>query len=193
MQKELVLPICDVLLETPRLIIRTLTKNDISDLHKILKNPNIHRFGVWEPHTHIADTQNFLDIAMSLCERNALSVLALVLKDKNQKTLIGTISLFQRHDLTRLTLELGYTIGEQWWGKGYVFEGTQRLINQAFLGVPELQRIEANCAVENKASWRVMEKLGMQREGVLRNYFEKNGYMYNFYMYSILKSEWRYL
>ena len=109
---------------------------------------------------------------------------------KSTRQVIGSVGIFQRSDLSRYTLELGYCLGEQWWGHGYILEASLAITDYGFLTLPYLERIEANCIVENIASRRIMEKMGMQREGILRNFMEKDGRIYNSYMYSVLRNEW---
>jgi [ribosomal protein S5]-alanine N-acetyltransferase len=65
--------------------------------------------------------------------------------------------------------DLGYVLVKLKWGKGYMPEAMQALIDWA-LGQNEIYRVWAICDVENVASARVMEKVGMQKEGVLRRW-----------------------
>ena len=70
------------------------------------------------------------------------------------------------------TYELGYVFNSKFWGKGYAYEASKALINEAFShGV---HRISANCDVLNKKSWSLLERLGFIRSG----YIEKNVYFW---------------
>lgn len=84
--------------------------------------------------------------------------------------LIGAIGLTLNpvHDRA----ELGYWIGRPFWGHGYCTEAARAVVEYGFheLG---LRRIHATHFVRNPASGRVMEKLGMRREGVLRRHVRK--------------------
>src|SRR5678810_281476 len=64
---------------------------------------------------------------------------------------------------------IGYVAARIYWGKGYVPEATRSIIAWAFQQ-PSIYRVYATTEVENVASQRVLEKVGMQREGVLRKY-----------------------
>ena len=77
--------------------------------------------------------------------------------------LVGAIAL-RRHDFK---VDFGYVIGRTYWGQGIATEALRPLVNWA-LSQPEVFRAWAVCDVENTASARVMEKVGMIREGVLR-------------------------
>ena len=66
-------------------------------------------------------------------------------------------------------LNLGYGLARRYWGNGYMPEVIQGLIHWA-LKQPDIYRVWAVCDIENVASARVMEKAGMQREGILRRW-----------------------
>jgi len=86
--------------------------------------------------------------------------------------LVGAVSL-------RLTLEhrrgeLGYWVGVPFWNRGYATEAAAAVLDFGFARL-KLIRIEAKHFIRNPASGRVMEKLGMTREGVSRKYFMRWG------------------
>ena len=86
--------------------------------------------------------------------------------------------------------ELGYWIASAAWGQGYATEAAAALCDYAFrvLGV---HRIQARHFLHNPASWRVMQKLGMQREGVLRGAVRKEGRFEDLVLYAVLAEDWR--
>ena len=182
------LPTSPIVLETKRLILRLFQDKDCSDVHVWASNVNVTRFVNWDRHRNRDDTSEFIKIVKELSEKNSLVFMAVVLKASNQ--VIGSVGVFQRSDLSRYTLEIGYTLGQEWWGKGYALESCLAITDYSFLTMVDLQRLEANCIVENSQSRKIMEKMGMQREGILRNFMEKDGRIYNSYLYSVLREEW---
>lgn len=178
-----------VYLETPRLVLRPLYLNDAQDVFEYSSNPNVTRYNDCEPFKAIQESTEFIKLTQNLNADNSLSFLAIV--DKNLNKVIGTVGLFRRTDLSKWSLELGYSLGESSWGKGYATEAVRSLMDYAFAILPGLERIEATCLTPNLASQRVLEKVGMQREGILRNYYKKDGYLYNSYQYSILRAEYQ--
>lgn len=66
-------------------------------------------------------------------------------------------------------VEVGFALGSQFWGRGYMSEALARVCESAFED-PRIFRIQALCDEENSRSSRVMEKVGMQREGRLRRF-----------------------
>jgi len=86
--------------------------------------------------------------------------------------------------------ELGYWIAKESWNCGYATEASQAVIDFGF-GTLGLHRIQARHLVRNPASGRVMEKLGMQQEGIERDSIIKWGRYESLVVYSILEPEWR--
>lgn len=84
--------------------------------------------------------------------------------------------------------EIGYFLLPTYWGKGYATEIGQLLIEIGFSHVG-LHRICASCNIENKNSERIMKKIGMKKEGQIRQVRLKNGTWHDELRYSILKEE----
>ena len=89
--------------------------------------------------------------------------------------LVGGISIIQKTDISRCTAELGYWIGEPFWGRGVASEAVRLLIPLAFEREPGLHRIFAEVFSDNKASQRVLEKNGFYLEAFRKNAVIKNG------------------
>jgi len=105
---------------------------------------------------------------------------------KAEVRLIGATGL--RIELAQRRAELGYWIGRHWWGHGYATEASRALVAWAFerLG---LQRVFARHFGSNPASGRVLEKIGMRREGVLRRHIIKWGRFEDIVVYGVLADE----
>ncbi len=84
--------------------------------------------------------------------------------------------------------EIGYTLGESFHGQGYGSQAVYQVLDKAFFEA-HLYRIEAKCSVHNKSSYRLLEKAGFSREGIMRGYFNIRGERVDHYLYSILRSE----
>lgn len=103
-----------------------------------------------------------------------------------EEGLVGAIEL--RLDLSERRGELGYWIGAPFWGRGFATEAARALLSYAFeqLG---LQRVEASYLPENEASGKVLEKLGLRREGVRRRCVVKDGVLRDLVVCSILSPD----
>ena len=107
---------------------------------------------------------------------------------KADNKLIGTygfLNWFPKH----ARAELAYALARKYWGRNYTTEAARGVVDFGFR-IMQLHRIEARCRIENVASARVMEKLGMKFEGVLRGYLFIKGAHHDFKLYSILRREW---
>ena len=91
-------------------------------------------------------------------------------------------------DGEHLQAELGFWIGREWWGRGYAREAASAVIRFGFetLG---LNRISAHHMVRNPAAGKVLQHIGMQREGVLRQRVRKWGIYEDVVMYAILRDD----
>lgn len=101
--------------------------------------------------------------------------------------LIGMIGLHPepRHERAGM----GFWIGRPYWNRGYATEAGREVVRWGF-EERELRRIHAECFSRNEPSRRVLEKLGMQREGVLRSHFRKWDEFVDVEVYGLLRREW---
>lgn len=88
------------------------------------------------------------------------------------------------------TYELGWVIHPAYRGHGYVPEAAAALLHYSFTGLM-LHRVIATCQPDNKPSYRVMEKIGMRREGWFQKCIPReDGSWWDEYFYAILEEEW---
>lgn len=105
---------------------------------------------------------------------------------KDSARLIGATGL--RIDGDQRRAELGYWIGRPWWGAGYATEAARALVAYGF-GPLGLDRVFARCFASNPASARVLMKIGMRQEGLLRRHVVKWGRFEDIAMFGILSDE----
>jgi len=99
---------------------------------------------------------------------------------------IGGIGLVPRQDVHRLTAELGYWLGEPYWGKGIMTEAVDKFVAWAFEQFPFV-RIYAEPYATNASSCRVLEKAGFALEGRLRRSAIKDGQILDQFLYSRIR------
>jgi RimJ/RimL family protein N-acetyltransferase len=102
--------------------------------------------------------------------------------------LIGCIGL-RDIDRQHQQAELGFWIGVEWWGQGYAREAARAVLQFGFETL-QLNRICAHHMARNPASGRVLQAVGMQREGVLRQGVQKWGVYEDVVLYAVLRDEW---
>jgi [ribosomal protein S5]-alanine N-acetyltransferase len=103
-------------------------------------------------------------------------------------SVVGGINL--RLDLANGLGELGYSIARRHWNRGYMTEAAGAVIDTAFSNLADLNRIRAMTDVRNLSSQRVLEKVGMQKEGVLRQNRIERGEPMDEAWFGILRAEW---
>src|SRR5205807_234366 len=121
----------------------------------------VTRYLIWLPHKRIEETREFLNRCLDCW--NTGSAFPWVITGKNDNQVMGMIEL----RVDRHTANLGYVLARDFWGNGYMPEAAGAIVDWA-LSQPEIYRLWAVGDIENKASARVLEKIGMQREGTLR-------------------------
>ena len=87
-------------------------------------------------------------------------------------------------------MEIGYWLGASFQGKGLVTKSCRVLINHAFYEL-KLNRVEMRCAVENRKSRKIPEKLGFREEGILREAGWLHDHFVDEVIYGLLASEWQ--
>ncbi|MBI3997987.1 MAG: GNAT family N-acetyltransferase [Armatimonadetes bacterium] len=173
-------------LETPRLVLRRLTRDDAEDIFAYGSDPEVTRYTGWQTHRTIEDSRVFLNGVLALYESKQVAPWGIA--HKTDRKLIGTCG-FVYWLPQHARAEIGYGIARPYWRQGYTTEAIRAIIAFGFQSM-QLNRIEARCEPENTGSWRVMEKVGMTFEGVLRQHNYAKGTYRDTKMYSILRQEW---
>ena len=174
-------------LETERLFIRRFTPDDWQDLYEYLSRESVVQY---EPYS-VYSVEMCKQEAKKRSENEAFWAVCL----KNSRKLIGNIYFKQQDPQEFLTWELGYVFNPVYYGRGYATESCSKMLDYGF-GHLNARRIVAMCNPENTASWRLLERLKMRREGHLRKniYFKCDSYGNPLWIdtieYAILKDEW---
>jgi RimJ/RimL family protein N-acetyltransferase len=152
--------------ETARLFLqRPRTIDPEAIFRRYASDPDVTRFMAWPRHRSLADTQAFL--AFSEAEWDRWPAGPYLVWSRADGTLLGSTGLAFE---TPYRASTGYVLAKDAWGKGYATEALQAMVETAHtVGV---RRLYAICHTEHRASWRVLEKGGFLREGVLHRYIE---------------------
>jgi RimJ/RimL family protein N-acetyltransferase len=151
-------------LETDRLRLRRSAVEDAEAIFaEYAQDPGVTMYLTWKPTGNIEDTREHLRTTASAWKEGKAFQWVILRKEDNQ--LLGAVGM--RVDGHKV--ELGYVLARRFWGKGYMTEAVRAVVNWA-IKEEEVFRIWAVCDVENPASARVMEKAGMQQEGILRRW-----------------------
>jgi ribosomal-protein-alanine N-acetyltransferase len=171
-------------LTTPRLLLRALRPDDLNDLFIYASDPEIDRYTPWNHYTSMDDAIADLDDFLKEYEQEGRG-LSFGIEHRADKRLIGIATFSPPHRHHRRA-ELGYTISRLYWGHGYTSEAAAELVRFAFEQMG-LVRLEAVCLPDHAASVRVLEKIGMQFEGLLHSYQTWKGVPSDLKMYAIVR------
>jgi RimJ/RimL family protein N-acetyltransferase len=127
------------------------------------QDPEVTRTMTWPPHKDIDVTRSVLRRMIDAWEQGTRFPFMIIEKSSNQA--VGMIEIRPEDHKA----ELGYVLAQTHWGKGYMTEAARALLDWAFQQ-PEIYRVYATTSVDNIGSQRVMEKIGMTREGLMRRY-----------------------
>lgn len=174
-----------------RINLRELLVSDAQALSHLM-NYNISKYLYEVPDPYSVEVAlNFINTARN--DFQSLSALHFAIEYKgmseprnNYPVLVGSIGL-KNIDLTNKKANLGYWIGEQYWGGGIATECVRLIINYAFSSDLGLREVIAYVFPENKASIRVLEKNGMKKKGEVNEYHEISKRYRNSLKYSIIR------
>lgn len=172
-------------LTTERLVLRPFTLADAPEVNRLVGDRRIADTTLNIPHPYDESmAEAWIGTHAEAAERGDSLTLAITEKDGG---LVGAVALAIARTPQRA--ELGYWIAVPHWGRGYATEAAQAIVGYAFdtLG---LNRVVAHCLTRNVGSARVMEKVGMQREGTLRAHVIKWNAPEDVALYGILRDEW---
>ncbi len=163
-------------------VLRNWEPGDATALASYADNPKIaaNLRDVFPSPYRIGDAEGFIAFASSQTPSTAFAI-------ATESEAIGGIGLIPGEDIYRLTAELGYWLGEPFWGKGII---TSAIIAMCEYGFGELgfNRIYADPFITNTASVRVLEKAGFAFEGRLTSRVVKNGQVLDQLLYARIKS-----
>ncbi len=171
-------------ISTERLLIREFVPDDWPDLYAYLSDAEVVRF---EPYEVFSASQAQ---AEAIRRSKDPSFYAVCLKESGK--LIGNLYLGQGDFAA---WELGYVFNRGYQGQGYATEAARALLDYAFAHLGA-RRVIAMCSTGNERSWRLLERLGLRREGLLvENVWFKRDcrgepIWYDTYAYAILQKEW---
>ena len=169
-------------LQTERLLLRPFDFRDVDDVFAYASEPDFGWY-LLLPQPYTRDYAAKFVAQQILDEWSTTPTFAMVYEGH----VIGGVGL--RVGRRRGGAELGYALAKQHWGKGLTLEAARAVVGWGFerYGV---HKVIAHAALDNRQSWRVMEKLGMTREGLKRSHGKIGGEFVDYVDYGVLREEW---
>jgi len=173
-------------LVTPRLILRELRHSDFEAIREYESHPEIQRYE--QPVPDDEATRAWLEQSIRWAQQSPRTHYRWGITVQPDDTVRGHLSLALSFEEIR-EWEIGWTVHDACCGRGYATEAATAVLTYAF-GELHAHRVVAFCNAANVASARVMEKIGMRRDGLLRETRWLNGAWADECVYAILEKEW---
>lgn len=179
---------CFPIIEDDDILMKQIEKHDLNDYVEINMNEALYRFKPGEPRKSIAAVENIIGHHERDFYKKIVINLGIYLKEENNK-MVGVAELFD-FDTKVNAATIGYTLNENYWGKGIATKTTALLLNYLFNEI-DVNRIQAFVMTQNEKSKKVLLRNKFVKEGTIRqgNYWRGRGIV-DLELYSILKSEY---
>lgn len=178
----------ELTLKTERLILKELDFEDVDNIHTLHSLPETDEFNTMGIPENREVTEKLVADWMEAQKKEPRNRYTFKIEVNNN--FIGLIGLKNLGTPNYRSGEVWYKLHKDFWGNGYATEAAARLLKFCFSDL-KLHRIEAGCAVENIGSIKVLEKIGMIREGHTRKKLPIRGEWKDNYCYAILEEDFR--
>jgi [ribosomal protein S5]-alanine N-acetyltransferase len=148
---------------TPRLILRRSRLTDAEAVFEYASDPKVIHYMDYRPRTDISDAIQSIESHPTRWAEGKEFTWIITVKPDDRA--IGTIACCLEGHMA----DFGYLLNRRYWGNGYATEAGYAVVTW-LMSVPEIYRVWATCDSDNLASVRVLEKIGLMREGILRRH-----------------------
>jgi RimJ/RimL family protein N-acetyltransferase len=173
-------------LETPRLLLRPLSYSDLPEFLEINRDEEVTRYLPYAAWVAMDDAVGWYHRMLGLIADGTIAYNAVVEKATG-RVIGGTLLRDIDGDVGKL--EVGYVAGRAFWGRGLMREAVGAVVDHAFTA-PGRRRVEAHIDGRNTNSQRLVERLGFQREALLRDHWLDKGEVSDSTIYGVLRREW---
>ena len=177
-----------MVLRTDRLLLRPFVESDLPSVHEYASDPSVVCFVEWGPNTE-EESAAFIRRAAAGAREEPCGNHELAVVLNSEHRLIGGCGLRIRSAVYG-EAEVGYCLNRKYWGKGYATETALALLRYGFDKL-KLHRIYAVCDSENRASARVLSKIGMVQEGYLHELKHIRGRWRDNLLFAVLEQHHR--
>lgn len=172
-----------MILTGQKINLRYPTLDDVDSITHFANDEAISKF-TFVPYPYCQqDAIDFIELADN--ERKNETGLHFGIELKETKKIIGMIGLNIINHV-HLRTEVGYWVARNFWGQGIALEALNLMVEHCFYD-KNLERVYAFVRPDNVASWKLLEKAGFEREGLLKKLMKKDGVRYDHYIYGKVK------
>ena len=173
-------------IRTERLLLRRFAEGDVPDIVAFLDHPSVAR-ATPEIEGTEAGALKYVQMQNGYAPFEQDKCFDLAIERAADGKVMGLLTMIRRKHQQG---EIGYALGIEFRGQGYATEAAGGAIDYAFSTL-ELHRIQAETSSDNPSSYEVMERLGMRREGQMREAESREDAWVDKLVYGILDREWR--
>jgi RimJ/RimL family protein N-acetyltransferase len=172
-------------IRTERLNLREFLNSDLEGLHAFSSDPRVTRYLFFGPRD-LEESAEYLEGLLASQREVPRTRFELAIEAQDSGRLIGAcdLSLIERD-----VVDLGYMLGTADWGKGYATEVALALTDAAFFDL-KAERVISTVDVNNRASMRVLEKVGMRWEAVYRKHRRAKNRWWDCHLYALPRTVW---
>lgn len=176
-------------IETERLLLSEITTDDLDNIHRLHSVPEVDQYNTLGMPKTIKETEKLIKPLIKAKYKTPRESYTWKICLKESNHFIGLAGFTLSNDKFKLG-EIYYKLHPDYWGNGYATEIAKRLIKTGFEYF-DLQKVEAGVATENNKSIRVLEKIGMTKEGLRRKILPIRGEWKDNFHYAIVKTDKR--
>lgn len=167
-------------MDSSRISLRPFKLSDADDFLKWASDDRVTHYLRWNSITSRQEALKYIqEVAIPHPWRHAICL---------DKTCIGYVSVKPETGNDRHRARIGYALSAEFWGLGIATIAMKMAVSQVLNIFPYLVRLEALVEEENKGSLRVLEKVGFQKEGLMRKYGFNKGEIKDMLLYSLLST-----
>ncbi|TFH22528.1 MAG: N-acetyltransferase [Bacteroidia bacterium] len=174
-------------LHTERLILAEFTWADLEEIHRLHCVPEVDEYNTLGIPANLEETREIMRPFIEAGNQQPQAKYAWGIEEKASGAFIGMAGMSLSNDRFRLG-EIFYKLFPDYWGRGYATEVARKLITVGFEDL-NLHKIEAGTDIENERSVRVLEKVGMNLEGLRRKILPIRGEWKDGYLYAIVEDD----
>ena len=174
-------------LYTERMILAEITWDDLEDIHHLHCFPEVDEYNTIGIPANLEETRENIRSFIEARNKQPQPNYTWRIDEKTSGAFIGVAGMSLSNDRFRLG-EIFYKLLPDFWGRGYATEVAKKLITVGFEDL-NLHKIEAGTEIGNQASVRVLEKVGMAREGLRRKILPIRGEWKDGYLYAIVEDD----
>lgn len=171
-------------IKTERLLLRKIQPDDAEMVYMWMGDPEVCKYERWKPHPNSDYSHGYIIEVFDGYKSDYTYQWGIELNGK----LIGSVSIVNINDYDQKAI-LGYCLAREFWSNGYTTEAVKAVLRYMFIEIG-LNRIEASHSINNIASGRVLEKVGMLLEGQSKDYYFCNSGFQDSRLFGLTKEQY---